>query len=165
MRRCLFKDSEVAMVAADHNGTAQSDDELRQRAFKQIIEICEDSISRNDVHMTIQCSKCSKCKTCKEIKKINASSYNDFMEQQAMEQLVRFVDGENGKPGYFISPLPLKPFNINSVRGNRSTADEQNKKMLIRLQQDPERRDGQVTESRVYCEIKRPSRINPEAPE
>ena len=126
------------MVAADRDVTAQSDDELRQRAFKQIIEICEDSISRNDVHMTIQCSKCSKCKTCKEIKKINASSYNDFMEQQAMEQLVRFVDGENGKPGYFISPLPLKPFNINSVRGNRSTADEQNKKMLIRLQQDPE---------------------------
>ena len=126
------------MVAADRNEAAQSDDKLRQRAFKQIIEICEDSISRNDVHMTIQCSKCSKCKTCKEIKKINASSYNDFMEQQAMEQLVRFVDGENGKPGYFISPLPLKPFNINSVRGNRSTADEQNKKMLIRLQQDPE---------------------------
>ena len=60
------------------------------------------------------------------------------MEQQAMEQLVRFVDGENGKPGYFIISLPLKPFNINSVRGNRSTADEQNKKMLIRLQQDPE---------------------------
>ena len=126
------------MVAADRNEAAQSDDKLRQRAFKQIIEICEDSISRNDVHMTIQCSKCSKCKTCKEIKKIYASSYNDFMEQQAMEQLVRFVDGENGKPGYFISPLPLKPFNINSVRGNRSTADEQNKKMLVKLQQDPE---------------------------
>ena len=88
--------------------------------------------------MTIQCSKCSKCKTCKEIRKINASSYNDFMEQQAMEQLVKFVEGENGKPGYFISPLPLKPFNINSVRGNRSTADDQNRQMVIRLQQDPE---------------------------
>ena len=82
------------MIAADHNEAAQSDDELRQRAFKKIIEICEDSISRNDVHMTIQCSKCSKCKTCKEIKKINASSYNDFMEQQAMEQLVEFVEGK-----------------------------------------------------------------------
>ena len=59
------------------------------------------------------------------------------MEQQLMEQLVRFVDGKDGEPGYFISPLPLKPFNINSVRGNRATADEQNKKMLIKLQQDP----------------------------
>ena len=88
--------------------------------------------------MTIQCTKCAKCKTCKEIKKINASSYNDFMEQQVMEQLVKFVDGKNGEPGYFISPLPLKPFNINSVRGNRATADEQNKKMLIKLQQDPQ---------------------------
>ena len=126
------------MIAADYNEPAQSDDELRQRAFKKIIEICEDSISRNDVHMTIQCSKCSKCKTCKEIRKINASSYNDFMEQQAMEQLVKFVEGENGRPGYFISPLPLKPFNINSVRGNRSTADDQNRQMVIRLQQDPE---------------------------
>ena len=45
------------MVAADRNEAAQSDDKLRQRAFKQIIEICEDNISRNDVHMTIQCSK------------------------------------------------------------------------------------------------------------
>ena len=55
-----------------------------------------------------------------------------------MEQLVRFVEGENGKPGYFISPLPLKPFNINSVKGNKLTADEQNKQLVTRLQQDPE---------------------------
>ena len=95
-------------------------------------------MNRNDVHMMIQCSTCSKCRTCKDIRKINASSYNDFREQQAMEQLIRFVKGENGEPGYFISPLPLKPFNINSVRGNRSTADEQNRQMIIRLQQDPE---------------------------
>ena len=87
------------MIAEDSNELAQSDDELRQRAYKRIIEICEDSINRNDVHMTIQCSKCSKCKTCKEIRKINASSYNDFMEQQAMEQLVKFVEGTNGNPG------------------------------------------------------------------
>ena len=60
------------------------------------------------------------------------------MEQQAMEQLVKFVEGENGSPGYFISPLPLKPFNINSVRGKRSTADDQNRQMVVRLQQDPE---------------------------
>ena len=55
-----------------------------------------------------------------------------------MEQLVKFVDGKEGEPGYFIRPLPLKPFDINSVRGNRATADEQNKKMLIKLQQDPQ---------------------------
>ena len=55
-----------------------------------------------------------------------------------MEQLVKFVEGKNGNPGYFISPLPLKPFNINSVRGNRSTADDQNRQMVVRLQQDPE---------------------------
>ena len=53
------------MMASDRETTAQSDDELRQRAFKRIIDICEDSISRSDIHMTIQCSKCSKCKTCK----------------------------------------------------------------------------------------------------
>ena len=126
------------MITSDQEATVQSDDELRQRAFKRIIDICEDSISRSDVHMTIQCPRCAKCKTCKEIKKINASSYNDFMEQQVMDQLVTFVDGKDGEPGYFVSPLPLKPFDINSVRGNRCTADEQNKKMLIKLQQDPQ---------------------------
>ena len=88
--------------------------------------------------MMIQCGTCSKCRTCKDIRKINASSYNDFREQQAMEQLIRFVPGENGEPGYFISPLPLKPFNIHSVKGNRLTADEQNKQMVLRLQKDPE---------------------------
>ena len=117
--------------------SAQSDDELRQKAFKRIIDICEDSISKDDIHMTIQCEKCAECKTCKDIRKINASSYNDFMEQQVMEQLVKFIEGKDGEPGYFISPLPLKPFNINSVRGNRATADEQNKKMLEKLQLDP----------------------------
>ena len=95
-------------------------------------------MNRNDVHMMIQCGTCSKCRTCKDIRKINASSYNDFREQQAMEQMIRFVPGENGDPGYFISPLPLKPFDIHLVRGNRLTADEQNKQMVLRLQKDPE---------------------------
>ena len=76
------------MITSDKETTAQSDDELRQRAFKRVIDICEDSISRSDIHMTIQCPRCAKCKTCKKIKKINASSYNDFMEQQVMDQLV-----------------------------------------------------------------------------
>ena len=85
------------MIASDET-SEHSDGELRQRAFKRIIDICEDSISRNDVHMTIQCDKCAKCKTCRDIKKINASSYNDFVEQQVMEQLVKFVEGQNGEP-------------------------------------------------------------------
>ena len=125
------------MITSNNKTPVQSDDELKQKAFKRIIDICEDSISRDDIHMTIQCEKCAKCKTCKDIRKINASSYNDFMEQQVMEQLVKFIEGKDGDPGYFISPLPMKPFNINSVRGNRATADEQNKRMLEKLQLDP----------------------------
>ena len=107
------------MVTSTKESTVRLDDELRQRAFKKIFDICEDSISRDDLHMTIQCPKCTKCKTCKEIRKINASSYNEFIEQQVLDQLVTFVDGKDGVPGYFTSPLPLKPFDINSVRGNR----------------------------------------------
>ena len=110
---------------------------MKHKAFKRIIDICEDSIGRNDVHMTIQCDKCAKCRTCKDIKKINASSYNDFVEQQAMEQLVEFIEGKNGEPGYFSSPLPLKPYNINSVKGNRATADKQNRRLVEKLQSDP----------------------------
>ena len=151
------------MIASNKGTTAQSDDKLRQRAFKRIIDICEDSISRDDIHMTIQCPRCTKCKTCKEIRKINASSYNEFMEQQVLDQLVKFVDGKDGEPGYFTSPLPLKPFDINSVRGNRCTADEQNKKMLIKKTgRSPslttgKRRNGKVTRSRVHREIRRPT--------
>ena len=55
-----------------------------------------------------------------------------------MEQLIKFIPGEDGNPGYFISPLPIKPFNISSVKGNRSTADEQNRQMVLKLQKDPE---------------------------
>ena len=95
-------------------------------------------MNRNDAHMMIQCSTCSKCKTCKDIRTINASSYNDFREQQAMEQMIKFIPGKNGNPGHFISPLPIKPFNINSVKGNRWTADEQNRQMVLKLQKDPE---------------------------
>ena len=103
-----------------------------------MIEICKDSVNRDTAHMIVQCSTCSKCKTCRDIKAINVSSYNDFREQQAMEQMVKFIPGENGSPGQFMSPLPIKPFNINSVKGNRSTADEQNRQMVLKLQKDPE---------------------------
>ena len=93
-------------------------DELRKRALKRVIELCEDSFSRDDQHMIIQCPKCAKCRTCKQIRQINASSYNEFMEQQVLDQLVKYIEGKDGKPGYFISPLPLKTFEINSVKGN-----------------------------------------------
>ena len=134
---CLCPESDVTLISTEKKSSAQSDDELKQKALKRIIDICENSINRDDVHMTIQCDKCAKCRTCKDIRRINASSYNDFVEQQAMEQLVEFVEGEDGKPGYFTSPLPLKPFNINSVKGYRETADEQNKRMVEKLQSDP----------------------------
>ena len=55
-----------------------------------------------------------------------------------MEQMVKFIPGENGSPGQFMSPLPINPFNINSIKGNRSTADEQNRQMVLKLQKDPE---------------------------
>ena len=102
---CLCPESDVTLISVNNKSSAQSDDELKHKAFKRIIDICEDSISRDDIHMTIQCEKCAKCRTCKDIRKINASSYNDFVEQQAMEQLVKFVEGKNGEPGYFISLL------------------------------------------------------------
>merc|ERR1711872_1210328 len=69
---------------------------------------------------------------------INASSYNEFVEQQVLDQLVKYKGGENGEPGFFISRLPLKPFEIDAVKGNRRTADEQNKRMTQRLQNDPQ---------------------------
>ena len=55
-----------------------------------------------------------------------------------MEQMVKFIPGQNGSPGQFVSPLPIKPFNISSVKGNRATADIQNRQMVLRLQKDPE---------------------------
>ena len=113
-------------------------DELRKRALKRVIELCEDSISRNDQHMVVQCPKCDKCSPCKQIRQINASSYNEFMEQQVLDQLVKYKEGKDGKPGHFISPLPLKPFEINSVKGNRDTANEQNRRMVVKLQDDPQ---------------------------
>ena len=70
--------------------------ELRKRALKRVIELCEDSISRNDQHMTVQCPKCEKCKTCKQIREINASSYNEFVEQQVLDQLLKYKKGEDG---------------------------------------------------------------------
>ena len=121
---CLCAEEKIAMTTITESIRT---DEFRLCALKNVIDICENSINRNDLHMTIQCPQCAKCRTCKEIRKINASSYNEFMEQQVLDQLVKYVAGKNGEPWYFTSPLPLKPFEINSVKGNRLTADEQNK--------------------------------------
>ena len=55
-----------------------------------------------------------------------------------MEQMVKFIPGINGSPGQFVSSLPIEPFNINSVKGNKTTADEQNGQMVLKLQKDPE---------------------------
>ena len=138
MENCLCSEPDITLISTEKKPPTDSDDELRQKAMKRVIDICENSINRDDVHMMIQCDKCAKCRTCRDIRKINASSYNDFVEQQAMEQLVEFVDGKDGGPGFFTSPLPLKPFNINSVKNNRATADEQNKRMIEKLQNDSE---------------------------
>ena len=40
-----------------------------------------------------------------------------------------------------MSPLPIKPFNSNSVKGNRATTEKQNREMILRLQKDPEALD------------------------
>ena len=55
-----------------------------------------------------------------------------------MEQMIKFIPGKDSSPRQFMSPLPIKPFNIRSVKGNRTTADEQNRQMALRLQKDPE---------------------------
>ena len=77
-------------------------------------------------HISNTCFRESQIYVEKQIRQINASRYNEFMEQQVLDQLVKYIEGKDGEPGYFISPLPLKPFEINSVRDNRDTADEHN---------------------------------------
>ena len=61
--------------------------------MKRVIELCEDSIGRSEQHMIIQCPQCEKCRTCKQIREINASSYNEFVEQQVLDQLVKYEEG------------------------------------------------------------------------
>ena len=121
---------------------ATKDAELRQKAYKNIIELCENSLNRNGTHMAIQCGACSQSKTCKSIREINASSYNAYREQVTMEELVKFIPGENEEPEYFMSALPIKPFNHGSVRGNQAPADMQNKSMVTMLQKDPSALEG-----------------------
>ena len=124
----------MTMITQKHT---KSDDDLKKRAFKNIIQLCELSVNRDVAHMSVQYGSCASYKTCKEIKMINASSYNDFREQLVMDQLIEFTPGKEGNPGFFSSPLPLKPFNVTTVRGNWATANAQNRDMVRRLQKDP----------------------------
>ena len=41
-----------------------------------------------------------------------------------------------------MSTFPIKPFNHNSVKGNKMTADIQNRDMIIKLHKDLERSEG-----------------------
>ena len=88
--------------------------------------------------MSAQCTMCAQCKTCKSIREIRASSYNAYREQVTMEDMVKFTAGIDGQPGYFMSALPIKPFDNKSVKGNQMTANLQNKAMVTKLNKDPE---------------------------
>ena len=115
---------------------------MRRKAYKNIIQICENSLNIDVSHMAIQCSACAQCKTCKSIREINASSYDAYREQVTIEELVKLIPGENEEPGYFMSVLPIKPLNHRSVKGNQSTADMQNRSMVTKLQNDPSALEG-----------------------
>ena len=67
------------------------------------------------MHISVKCDTCSKGKTCKDIQKIKASSYSAYREQ-----MVKFVPHDDPT----------------AIRGNRTTADEQNRAMVRKLQKD-----------------------------
>ena len=56
------------------------------------------------------------------MKQINASSYNAYREQKVMEELVKYTHGKDGEPGYFTSALPIKPYNIGTIRDNKAVS-------------------------------------------
>ena len=73
---CLCAEEKIAMTTI---AKPTRTDELRRRAFKKIIDICEDSISRDDLHMTIQCPKCAKCRLAKKsTKSMQAVTMNSW---------------------------------------------------------------------------------------
>ena len=112
------------------------------KAHKKIIQLCENNVNRDVNHMAAQCNTCAQCKTCKSMSEIRASSYNAYREQVTMEEMVKFTPGKNGEPGYFMSALPIKPFDHKSVKGNQMTANIQNKAMVTKLNKDPEALEG-----------------------
>ena len=89
--------------------------ELKKKAYKKVIELCENKENRDIAHYSVKCDVCSKCKVCRDIR---ASSYNNYQEQIIMEKMVKYVRHDNGKTGHFESPLPLKPFNPGTIHGN-----------------------------------------------
>ena len=72
------------------------------------------------------------------MKLINASSYNAYREQLVMEDLVKFTPEKDGEPGYFTSALPIKPYNIGTIRDNKESADMYNLSLVNKLQKDPQ---------------------------
>ena len=52
--------------------------------------------------------------------------------------MAKYIEPDDGETGHFESPLPMIPFDSNSIRNNRHTADEKNKSMVWRLQKDQE---------------------------
>ena len=142
MAGCLCPPSQITLVSQTTTFESTKDAELRRKAYKSIIELCENSLNRDVTHMAIQCGACSQCKTCKSIRQINTSSYNAYCEHVTMEELVKFTPGRNEEPGYFMSVLPIKPFNHGSVRGNKATAEMHNKSMVAKLQKDQTALEG-----------------------
>ena len=71
------------------------------------------------------------------MRKVNASSYNAFREQLVMEDLVKFTPPTEDKNGFFSSLLPLKPYNVRSIRDNQESADKYNLALVTKLQKDP----------------------------
>ena len=91
--------------------------------------------------MNIQCNSCQNCKICKNMRTVNASSYNAYREQLAMEDLVKFTPPGKDENGSFSSLLPLKPYNIGSIRDNQESADKYNLALVNKLQKDPQAKD------------------------
>ena len=54
-----------------------------------------------------------------------------------MEELVKFTPGKDGELGYFTSSLPIKHYNIGTIRDNKETADMHNRTLVTKLQKDP----------------------------
>ena len=59
-----------------------------------------------------------------------------------MEELVKFTPGRDGEPGYFMSALPIKPYKLGTIRGNKGTADMHNRSLVTKLQKDPSALEG-----------------------
>ena len=59
-----------------------------------------------------------------------------------MEELVKFTPGRDGEPGHFMSALPIKPYNIGTIRDNKETADMHNRSLVTKLWKNPSALEG-----------------------